>query len=388
MTQIQERSRPRRRLKIALDLTCLLPVETGVDRFVLNLIGGLSSSETDNDYVVVLNRGDEERLPPVDSARWTIVPVDARNRASRLFYQQAWIARRARREGANLLHSLSFLAPLRSRGLKQLLTVHDMTFFTRPELHTRLHRSVPFRWLVSRSIDAVDHVMVPTRSVREDLLRLHPGRASSTVSVNAHGVDPRFVPASAADVRRTLDRLRLPSDYILFVGTLGPRKNLDRLVEACKQLWRDGFAHDLVLAGQWGDGMDSLRRAIGDPRYSGRVHTTGYLSQADLAHVYAGARVFTFPSLDEGFGLPPLEAMAIGVPVIAANCSALSEVYGSTAVMVDADNSGELAAAIQRLSIDEGLRAQKTRLGAALASELSWQRTARRTLDTYEAICE
>ena len=375
---------PKRLIKIALDMTPLMPTETGVDRFMLNLVAGLAAVDRVNEYLVFINQGDESRLPQLDPSRWELSPVRARSRPSRLLFQQFELPRRLRREGADILYSLSFLAPLRAPGLTQVLSVHDMTFFTRPEVHNRLRRSALFLWLVARSIDRADHLLVPSHAVREEVLRLHPKRCPETVHVSEYGLDPRFRPVPPEAVEAARRRLGLPPHYILFVGTLEPRKNLERLMQAYAELVREGFEGHLVLAGQWGWKTDGLRRQIRDPKLAGRIHLTGYLPNDDLVHVYAGAEMLVQPSMEEGFGFAPLEAMGMGVPVIVSDSPALTELYGEAALTVDPDDASAIASAIRRLAVGPALRSGLRSRGLEWAKRFSWESAAARTLGVIQ----
>jgi glycosyltransferase involved in cell wall biosynthesis len=175
----------------------------------------------------------------------------------------------------------------------------------------------------------------------------------------------------------------LPRDYILFVGTLEPRKNLLRLVEAYRSLLQGGFDWHLVLAGQWGWQMSELQRTLKYPELAGRVHVTGYLPHDELLRVYTGAGMLVYPSLAEGFGFPPLEAMALGVPVIVSNSSALGELYGDAALTVEPTDVPGMASAIRRLAADPAVREDCRRRGLELARRFTWEKAALRTLAVY-----
>lgn len=374
-------------MKIALDLTPLMRVETGVDRYLLNLVQALAVTDQENEYLLLVNPGDQARLPDVDRSRWSIVPVHAESRWRRLAFQQLGLPRRLRQEGVEVLHSPSFLLPLRAPGLQQVLSVHDITFFTEPQVHNRVRRSCWFRWLVARSIDRADHIVVPSEWVRDTLLRFRGSRDPATVHVVEHGLDPRFRGAAQQPAGTTPRASGLPRNYILSVGTLEPRKNLLRLVEAYRTLLQGGFDWHLVLAGQWGWHMSELRRTLKDPALAGRVHVTGYLPHDDLLRVYAGAGMLVYPSIAEGFGFPPLEAMALGVPVIVSNASALGELYGDAALTVEPTDIPGMATAIRRLAADPALREDCRRRGLELARRFTWEKAALKTLAVYGAAC-
>jgi glycosyltransferase involved in cell wall biosynthesis len=259
-----------------------------------------------------------------------------------------------------------------------------MTFFLLPEYHTRLHRSRAFKQAIVRGIRSADLVNVPSNSAKQDLLTVMPEVAAGRVRVVPLGIDEDFQPAEAVAVQAAIERLGLPERYILYVGTIEPRKNLQHLVESYRQLIAQGnIAEDLVLAGPMGRSYRPLIRQLEAPELQGRVHMPGYIARRDLPWLYAGARLFVCPSRYEGFGLPPLEAMACGVPTIASDSSSLSENLRGAAELVPVSDGRALTLAIDGLLRDEKLRAQYREKGLARAAEFPWQKTAQQTLNCY-----
>lgn len=213
-----------------------------------------------------------------------------------------------------------------------------------------------------------------------------PDLCPDCIDVTTLGVDKEFQLLDPMHVNSTLTRLKLPQRYILYVGTLEPRKNLPSLVKSYRQLVEAGeIAEDLVIVGKQGWGYEALLKQIDVPALRGRVHLTGYLDQQDLPAVYAGARLFVYPSLFEGFGFPPLEAMACGVPTISTQTSSLMENLEGAAELVPPGNIGALAQAMIRLLTDDALWTKRREQGLELASRYRWERTASDTLMSYQA---
>ncbi len=184
-----------------------------------------------------------------------------------------------------------------------------------------------------------------------------------------------------------LAHLSLPRPYILYLGTIEPRKNLMQLVESYRQLVRNGgISEHLVLAGKWGWGCEHLKEQIALPELHGKVHLSGYISQGDLPFLYGGARLFVYPSLEEGFGFPPLEAMACGTPTVASLTSALAENLKGSAELVPPTEIQAWTATIRRMLTDESLRLEKREQGLKLASRFNWERTAIQTLECYQEL--
>jgi glycosyltransferase involved in cell wall biosynthesis len=177
----------------------------------------------------------------------------------------------------------------------------------------------------------------------------------------------------------------LPDRFILFLGTIEPRKNIVRIVEVFASL-RERLPHHLVIAGRKGWKYQDVFRAVNRLRLESNVHFPGRIAEQDVAALYSLADIFVWPSLYEGFGLPVLEAMACGVPVVTSNTSSLPEVAGSAAIMVDPLSTEEIAGAIMRLVEDAPLRGQLIAKGFVRASELTWRRTAASTLLVYEQL--
>jgi glycosyltransferase involved in cell wall biosynthesis len=181
-------------------------------------------------------------------------------------------------------------------------------------------------------------------------------------------------------------RLRLPAKYILFVGTLEPRKNLVRLLKAYRRLVTAGACDEhLVLGGQMGWNSGPLEEALNDPVLADRVHVTGYVDDADLPALYSGARLFVYPSLEEGFGLPPLEAMACGTPVLSSNVSSTAEILEGAAVLVDPLDEAAIADGMRAILDDAQRRAALTGDGLRHAAKFRWEDVAAQTIASYEA---
>ena len=372
-------------MRVAVDLTSLLPTPTGVDVYLRELVLHLGRIDRISDYTVFLNYEDrrifEDALPP----NFKTVARCLRLRPARLLFQQVWLPAATR--ACDVVHSPSFLRPAYRGRQKHVLTVQDMSFFSMPDVHTRLRRSGVFRQAILRSIERADRIIVPSAATKADIFGFLPSLNADRVRVIPHGVARDFRPQSAAEVQETATRLRLPSRYILHVGTIEPRKNLLHLLEGYRQLLLTGpVAEDLVLAGRLGWEYEPLLRMIEAAGFRERVHLIGYVDRGDLPGLYAGAQLFVYPSLQEGFGFPPLEAMACGVPTIASLSSSLTENLNGAAELVPPTDVHALAAAMARLLRDEELRAHVTAKGLARAAEFRWEQAATATLDCYEEL--
>ena len=290
-----------------------------------------------------------------------------------------------RRVRVDVFHGMDHVGlPFVGRSGRYVATVHDVIALILPETFTPRHRLV-VRTALSMVRRRADLVIVPSRAVKRDVLQ-RLGLPDDRVVVTPEGCEPRFRPTPCADV---LARYGLPPRYVLAVGTLEPRKNLTTLLRAFARLRRDGGidpALRLVLVGArgWLDGP--IHEAVRSLGLEGMVHFAGFVADDDLPAVYSGAALFVFASLYEGFGLPLLEAMACGVPVITSNVAAMPEVAGGAAMLVDPRDVDGLAAAIARLLRDDALRDRLRGAGLARARQFPWEATARLTLDAYASL--
>jgi glycosyltransferase involved in cell wall biosynthesis len=374
-------------MRIAIDLTALLPEATGVDNYLTQLVLHLGSVDHDNQYKVFVNYEDRNLFRGVLPPNFTVVPLCLRPRPIRLLFQQLVLPVAAIRWGADIVHSPSFIMPLYRGKPRHVVTVHDMTSFSLPDCHISLRRSFLYKRAVLESIRRADMVIVPSCATLQHIAQLVPEFSLDRSRVIPEGVSDEFHVYPPEEVRKSIYRLQLPSSYLLYVGTIEPRKNLPRLVESYRRLVaEEKIAEHLVLVGRLGWNYKDLLVQLDAPELRGRTHLTGYVSQRDLPWFYAGAKLFIYPSLEEGFGLPPLEAMACGVPTISSYSSALAENLQGAAELVPPDDVAALTSAMSRLLNNESLRAKRKVEGLACAARFSWAETARQTLDCYCAL--
>jgi len=281
----------------------------------------------------------------------------------------------------DLFHGPDVIAPPLT-GARTVVTVHDLSFLRHPRFHRPLNRW-NLRLIMPYVVRRAAAVIADSQSTRHDLIEL-VGAAPQKVHVIFPGVAPayRVLPASEAraHVRR---RFGLDEGYILFVGTIEPRKNLDTLVEACRRL---SWPAPLVIAGSVGWRAADIHRRLQSLQQQGHVRLLGYVPDEDLPALFNAARVFAYPSWYEGFGLPVLEAMACGTPVVTSNVSSLPEVAGPAALLVAPADAQALADALARLLHDEALAADLRERGLARTPGFSWQRTVRETAALYRQL--
>ena len=285
----------------------------------------------------------------------------------------------------DLFYSPDFVLPPTRRSTRALLTVHDLSFLHYPE-HFVPKLVQYLTRVVTRSVARADRVLADSEATRADLIA-HLGTEPEKVEVLYSGVDPRFCPQpEPGEAERIRARYGIGSrPYVLSVGTVQPRKNYVRLIQAFAQLQTCKLANlQLLIAG--GKGWlyeDILAEA---EKHSDRVRVLGFVEDGDLPALYRGASLFAFPSLYEGFGLPVLEAMACGVPVVCSDVSSLPEVAGDAALLVNPLDANDLAEAMACALEEADLRQGMIARGLAQAARFSWERAARQLVDTFDAL--
>ncbi len=305
---------------------------------------------------------------------------------SRTLHTLAELPRVLPRSGASVFHAVGNVdLPLqRIPGVPFVLTVHDLIPITSPDtVSWAFHWQ--FRLWLARSLQVADHVVCVSAWTRGQLLARHPELDPARVSVVHNGVDHvRPAPLDAVS-GAWLRSLGLPERWVLFAGALDARKNVDLVLDALEQLGPD--APTLVLAGQRWYGAGPVERRVGRLRARGLdIRPLGFLAEPLLWALMAVAPVFVFPSRDEGFGLPPLEAMALGTPVVVSTASALPEVCGEAAVQVAPDDAAALAAALRRRLDDPAERTRRGEAGRSHARAFRWDTVAARLVEVYRSV--
>jgi glycosyltransferase involved in cell wall biosynthesis len=260
-----------------------------------------------------------------------------------------------------------------------------MTFFLYPQLHTRSKQAF-FPLTIRASARSADAIIAVSESTRADSIRLL-GIPGEKIIATPLGVDPAFRPIrdlESLDVVR--QRYNLPDRFILYVGLVEPRKNLSGLIRAYRSALEGGIAHRLVVVGRFGWSYQQVLDEIEALGLQERVQFTGYIPQADLPIVYNLASLFVYPTLYEGFGLPALEAMACGTPVVTSNVASLPEIIGEAGVLIPPGDQQALSQALQDVLSDPGLQTHLAIKGPQQASQFTWERTARQTLQVYRQV--
>jgi len=364
-------------MRIGIDARLSYHQPAGISRYTLYLLRALAQLNQHDEFVIFQHR--KHRTTLVDQANfhrrglWAPVhhPLEQFLLPLELFWQSL-----------DLVHSTDFIPPLYS-PIPAVVTVHDLAFFHWPNFLTK--DSAAYYGQIDRAVRHARHIIVPSENTKQDLIGIL-GTPDKKITVIYEAANPSFSPLPIAPARAAMvAKFKIPPQYILFVSTIEPRKNVNGLLHAYRYL-RDKYNIGdvgLVLAGGPGwlyeETMELVKKLKleKDTFFLGRVH------DEDLQQLYVGARCHVHPAHYEGFGLPPLEAMACGTPTIVSNISSLPEVVGDAALLVNPADNEEIAVAMHRLVTDDLLHAELREKGLLRAQCFSWEATAQSTLEVY-----
>ena len=367
-------------MRIAIDAHSVGTGLGGNESYATNLIEALAEIDHVNRYTLYVTRREAvERF----SNRWPNFSVRSTLPHTPLIRIPLTLSTELRRNPVDVLH-VQFTAPPFA-PCPVVVSVHDLSFEHLPQTFTWRSRK-QLRLTVRRSARAAAQVIALSEYGRRDIIekyRLDP----ATVTAIPLAASDRFGPVrNEEELQRVRQTYGIDSDYVLSVGAIQPRKNLIRLVTAYSRLRRGnpkGKLPKLVLVGKCAWLYDETLRVIKELELSDSVIVTGYVPEGDLPALYSGAVCFVYPSYFEGFGLPPLEAMRCGAPVIAGDRTSLPEVVGAAGLLVDPFDIDALAAAIEKVINDSNLRAELSLKGLERAKLFDWRETARQTLQIY-----
>lgn len=375
-------------MRIAIDYTAALQQRAGIGRYTRGLVQSLSQLDANSEYVLLVSGRSyqENRIPPLSpNFRLKYLPLSHRWTTALWHRLRLPIPADLFTGRVDLFHSPDFVLPPLRRG-KKILTIHDLSFYrypqgAEPSLLWYLKGAVP------RSVTRADFIFADSQCTKKDLVEIL-NVPQEKVAVIYPGVDARFRPDDDHRYQTILRaKYGLESPFILSVGTIEPRKNYPRLIQAFQLLRAEyKIPHQLIIVGGRGWLFHDIYQEVERLGIGDSVRFLGYVPEEDLRALYRGAEVFAFPSHYEGFGLPPLEAMACGVPTVVSNTSSLPEVVGDAALMVSPDDIKGLAEALYRLLSDDALRAELRKEGLEQAQKFSWEKTGEDVLAHYRRI--
>jgi len=371
-------------LRIGISLLCAKQERTGIENVTFNLIRALSEIDNQNEYVIFANNQNRDWVSlPAD--RFDIVNVEFASQRCIWLWEHLFFHLDPRRRGIDLVHFPLVGGVIGYRG-RNVITIHDLNDYLGRYNAKLRQRLLCVAWYKT-NIPRANMVVTVSEDARNQMLE-HFAVAPDKVRVVYNGVDERFKPLAKSATFKSL--YHLPDEYILFVGSSYGNKNIKRMIEA---FWLSRqerkFNHHLVIAGRFGNEGADLKAFVEKNNLGSVVHFGGYFPDHDLPKLYNHASVFVFPTLSEGFGLPPLEAMACGTPVVASDIPALREVLGESALLVDPYSVQSIAEGMAKAVADVTLREELIKKGLERARRFSWRKTATDMLRIYQeaAVC-
>lgn len=382
-------------MKIGIDARKILNPEkgeaAGIGHYTYHLIRHLLDLDKVNEYVLFFDyRLAERRLKKFrqKNVRIKYLPFHHYKRYLGLVYSRLLVTATLARENLDVFHFPAGNIPAKYTG-KKVLTVHDLAVWKHPDLFARVERRQA-RSLSSSALKNVEKIIVVSEATAEDLkviFKVGPQK----IKVIYNGIDKRFfIAPKSSQIKEKRLKYKIKKDYILYLGQLEPRKNLTRLIQGFSELKKRYLEENfqLVIAGKSGWLAKEIRHIATETKYSEDIIFTGYIEPDDLTSIFGGAKLFVFPSIYEGFGLPVMEAMASQVPVVLSDTPALKEVAGIAAVFVNPYNISGLAEAMWRVLSNDSLRKALIEKGLKRAEEFSWKKCAQETLKVYEEVAK
>ena len=344
----------------------------GIGRYIRNLLATMTGLSLDLELRVF---GDPKKLAGFKNVK--IEEYDAPVYHWRQFFSHPF-----KKYNPDVVHIPHFNVPL--SGLKNLVvTIHDFIYLKIPESRPGFEKSIAVREVIHSAIRKADRIIAVSENTKKDIVEFAP-ESRDKISVIYEAVDPAFKMIQNSELKEAIrKKYRLPQEIILFVGSLKRHKNIERLIDAYKRLKEKGVRHRLVIIGRYRPREDEILKKINscDALYLGEVPAD------DLVMLYNLADLFVLPSLYEGFGLPVLEAMACGLPVVCSNISSLPEVAGDAAHYFNPEETGDMADAMEKVLMDKNIRQRLIDKGLTNIKRFTWDKAALSTFMVYQGVC-
>jgi len=358
----------------------------GMGVYVRGLLDGLAKIDKENDYYVIINKDREENFVPIQNNFHKIYTnITYSNYLLRDFWEHLYLPLKLHKTKIDVYHGPNYVLPILGKG-RMVLTIYDMISFATSGWYKPISRFRVQR-LLKISAKKADKIITGSENSKRDIINIL-GLPDEKVKVIYIGIDNTYKPISDHHKLDTVKkRYNITGSFIMHVGSLNPRKNIPRLIEAYSKLPAEILKeYQLVIAGKRSWKADEIFAKAKQLGLGDRVTFTGFVEDADLPLLMNAAALLAFPSLYEGFGIPPLEAMACGTPVIASNTSSIPEVVGEAALLFDPYNVEEMADVMYRALTDKQLRNELRKKGFQRVKQFSWEKAARETLSVYEEV--
>lgn len=368
-------------MRIGIDARLVFYHNAGIGQYILRLTQALAQINREDQFTIFKSRKDKTQIVTQANFKTERLWTPSHHPLERLALSAELLP-----FSLDVLHSPDFIPPRYTR-CPAVITVHDLAFLKYPRFLTR--SSARYYGQVDLAARQANHIIAVSESTKRDTVQML-GVPENKITVIYEAAHPLFVPINdPVQLAHVRERHRLPENFVLFVGTIEPRKNLPILLRALRHL-RDRYKSDAVLAiaGNRGWLYEQVDQVVTELNLADAVRFLGGVPNEELVYLYNAAKLFVLPSFYEGFGLPPLEAMACGTPVIVSNVSSLPEVVGDAGMLIDPEDVEALAVAMWRVLSDEKLRDEMRTKGLKRAATFSWKRAAQETLQVYRQVAQ
>lgn len=309
-----------------------------------------------------------------------LIPIDIKGSSDRIITEQVKLLKLYK--NYDIVHFLDYATPALYKG-KKIATIHDMAMHTMKDKYTK-GQVLTKTTLLKNTIKNADKLICISEFTKKELLKYYPNVDESKIEVVYNGFEYNEIDLTQETVDTTLNKFNITKDYLLFVGTLSPHKNIERIVEAFNKVRNEGYDYQLVICGKKGWLYEDIFKKVKELKLEKEVIFTDYVTDEELEVLYKNTKLFVFPSLYEGFGFPPIEAMARKVPVLTSREGALPEVVDNAAIFCNAYNSSNIANKIIDIIIDKNLKIQMIENGKIRVSKFSWVNLSKKIQNIYK----
>ncbi|MFC1646379.1 glycosyltransferase family 4 protein [Candidatus Omnitrophota bacterium] len=373
-------------MNILIDFTQIPIQKVGIGIYALNLINQLHRIDHVNKYFIVA-QDDDSSLNFIKNSNFCVIKIKSkffRKFILRIFIEQLYIPFLTMRHTIDAVHSLHYSFPL-FMPVKKIVTIPDMTFYKLPNLHIFIKRHY-FKYFIYLSSFCVDKIITISKSSRDDFLETFPFYKKE-IEITHLGKDEAFSShLQKPEIDKIKSKYKIKDDYFLFVGTIEPRKNIGKLISAFNKFLKNQDNVQLVIIGKKGWHFDDVFDLVNQLSLQKEIIFTGFITEVEKMSLMRGAKIFIYPSLYEGFGIPVLEALACGIPTITSNISSMPEIAGDAAVLIDPYDEEELYHALKKLYCDTSMYLDLKQKSTDQAMKFSWDSTARNTLRVYNSL--
>jgi len=373
-------------MNILIDFTQIPIHKFGVGVYALNLVKKIHEQDKENNYFVVV-QNDETSFDGLISPKFHIIKVNSRifrYFIPRVFLEQIFLPLLSCKHNINIFHSLHYSFPL-FLSSKRIVTIHDMTFYKFPESHIFIKRYY-FRLFLFMSSWLADGIIAVSKSTLSDYLNKFKWCKKKTYVIyhgNEHMLNQTLNDEQISSVK---NKYNIRKDYILFIGTIEPRKNVKNIILAFNKILKEGYDYQLVIVGKRGWHFQEVFDLVKSLPLKDKVVFTGFADDYEKKGLMSKAKVFVYPSIYEGFGIPVLESLTCGIPTVTSNVSSLPEVAGDAALLIDPLNTDELFIAIKKLLTNEAIYKQLKNKATIQAEKFSWEKSAQETIAVYNSL--